>query len=201
MQDLTSIPTPSTSTLVPQLQPLPLPPLTFNSQNTCSNSSPIKIIPPGFKLPGLSPSELTLLHRKQTKLASTVTSTDHSLPNAPGLLHALASTLIFAQHEAGTAICIDPAGWILTCAHCFGDDETEYQADSRRRWLLFYTGLAVQVECRVWDPKRDLALLKIVAVETDGGKEGTNPRVSTRLPFVPSTGTEDANHLYRPTWS
>lgn len=33
--------------------------------------------------------------------------------------------------------------------------------------MLFYTGLAVQVECRVWDAKRDLALLKIVAVETD----------------------------------
>lgn len=33
--------------------------------------------------------------------------------------------------------------------------------------MLFYTGLAVQVECRVWDAKRDLALLKIVALETD----------------------------------
>lgn len=31
--------------------------------------------------------------------------------------------------------------------------------------MLFYTGLAVQVECRVWDARRDLALGRIVAVE------------------------------------
>lgn len=32
--------------------------------------------------------------------------------------------------------------------------------------MLFYTGLAVQVECRGWDSRRDLALCVIVAVET-----------------------------------
>ncbi|KAJ7022534.1 hypothetical protein C8F04DRAFT_1272541 [Mycena alexandri] len=33
--------------------------------------------------------------------------------------------------------------------------------------LLFYTGLAVQVECRAWDLTRDLALPRIIAVECD----------------------------------
>jgi hypothetical protein len=32
---------------------------------------------------------------------------------------------------------------------------------------LFYNGDAVLVECRVWDGRRDLALLKIIAIESD----------------------------------
>ncbi|MCJ1476810.1 hypothetical protein MMC13_005479 [Lambiella insularis] len=143
---------------------------------------PIRIVPPGSNLPGLSLSELALLRRKQSKLQSTVTSTHQILPKSPVIRHALASTLIFAQHEAGTAICIDPAGWILTCAHCFGDNEAEYQAGAKRRWLLCYTGLAVQVECNFWDPKRDLALLKVVAIEIDGSKEGEVPVFRHVLP-------------------
>lgn len=79
---------------------------------------------------------------------------------------ALEATLIFAQHEAGTAVCIDPAGWVLTCAHCIADTDADWQGS--RKWLLFYTGVAVQVECRAWDPKRDLALLRIIAVESRG---------------------------------
>lgn len=78
---------------------------------------------------------------------------------------ALEASLIFAQYEAGTAVCIDRAGWVLTCSHCLGDTEEEWRAE-RRKWLLFYTGLAVQVECRVWDSTRDLALLKIIAIES-----------------------------------
>ena len=31
--------------------------------------------------------------------------------------------------------------------------------------LPYHTGLAVQAECHAWDPKRDLALLKITAIE------------------------------------
>jgi len=73
---------------------------------------------------------------------------------------------------------VGPAGWVLTCAHCFGDNEEEYRAANKRRWLLFYTGIAVQAECRVWNPKCDLALLKIVALESDVGKEGDVPSIS-----------------------
>ena len=62
-------------------------------------------------------------------------------------------------------MCIDPAGWVLTCSHCFAESEADFQADSKHRWLLYYTGLAVLVECRFWDGKRDLALAKIIAIE------------------------------------
>ena len=147
-----------------------------------SSSSPeaIRIVVPGSKLLGLSRAELTLLRRKQSKLAKNASST-FSLFTGKHIRNALNATLIFAQYEAGSAVCIDPAGWILTCAHCFGDDEEEYKTAEKRRWLLFYTGLAVQVECRQWDPVRDLALLKILAIESDAGKWGDIPTFS----FVP----------------
>jgi hypothetical protein len=125
----------------------------------------IRTISSGSKLPGLKSSELKLLREKQAKLMSTASSTLDKTRGDPHIRNALEATLIFAQYEAGTAVCIDQAGWILTCAHCFGDTEEEYEAADKRRWLLFYTGLAVQVECRVWDAKRDLALLKVITIE------------------------------------
>ena len=155
-----------------------------------SSSSPetIRVVVPGSKLSGLSRAELTLLRQKQSKLAKNASST-LSLFTGRHIHNALNATLIFAQYEAGSAVCIDPAGWILTCAHCFGDDEEEYKTAEKRRWLLFYTGLAVQVECRQWDPVRDLALLKILAIESDAGKGGDIPTFS----FVPLS-------LYAPTY-
>ena len=51
------------------------------------------------------------------------------------LRNALNATLIFAQYEAGTAVCVSPEGWVLTCSHCFDDDEEEYEAAEKRRWL------------------------------------------------------------------
>ena len=46
---------------------------------------------------------------------------------------------------------------------------------------LFHTGLEVQFECRIWDPRRDLALLKIVAIEADAVKD----RYVSTFSFVP----------------
>jgi hypothetical protein len=141
--------------------------MTFTNIPASSSKSPesITLISPGSKFPNLKSSELTLLRKKQAQLSSTAPQTLTSLPS-PAHLNALLSTLIFAQHEAGTAVCIHPSGWLLTCAHCFGDDEAEYLSSQKKRWLLYYTGLAVLVECRAWDPRRDLALLKIIAIET-----------------------------------
>jgi hypothetical protein len=144
------------------------------SQSMSSSHEAVQIVPPGSKLSGLTTVELRLLREKQARLASTALSTLASLP----LTHsrnALEASLIFAQYEAGSAVCIDPAGWLLTCAHCFGDTEEEWKASDRRKWLLFYTGLAVQVQCQVWDSKRDLALLKIIAVESSRGNDGAIP--------------------------
>ncbi|KAF4630569.1 hypothetical protein G7Y89_g7581 [Cudoniella acicularis] len=169
-------------------QPVVPSPITFTPSSSNPPRESIRIISPGSKLPGLTSPKLKLLRRKQEKLASTVSTTLQSLPNTnPTLLNALNSTLIFAQHEAGTAVCIESSGWILTCAHCFGDDEEEYEKDSKKRWLLFYNGLAVQVECRVWDGKRDLALLRVVAVESDQpAKSGEIPTFSS-IPLSPTT--------------
>ncbi|KAJ7093492.1 trypsin-like cysteine/serine peptidase domain-containing protein [Mycena epipterygia] len=143
---------------------------TKNDHGDSPPHPPMNIIPPdSARLPGLKASELALLREKQRQLTANVATTLASLPNDTEQMRtALGASLIFAQQEAGSAVCVDPAGWVLTCAHCFGDTEEEYQQSPKRRWLLFYTGLAVRVECRAWDLVRDLALLKIIAVECAG---------------------------------
>ena len=135
---------------------------------------------------GLTASELRLLREKQRRLRSTAVAISDSLPPGRGARNVLEATLIFAQYEAGTAVCIDAAGWVLTCAHCFGETREECEAN-KRRWLLFFTGTAVQVECRAWDAKRDLALLKIIAIGLDASSvDGVPPfpfvRLATRAP-------------------
>ncbi|KAJ7832942.1 AT hook domain-containing protein family protein [Mycena olivaceomarginata] len=133
--------------------------------------SSIQVIKPGSRLLGLRGTELTLLRQKQRKLRTQAISTLASLPNdSPQLRTALEASLIFAQAEAGSAVCVDSAGWVLTCAHCIAETEEEYRdSGAAPRWLLSYTGLAVRVECRVWDFQRDLALLQITAVEVESG--------------------------------
>ncbi|KAK6977931.1 trypsin-like cysteine/serine peptidase domain-containing protein [Favolaschia claudopus] len=140
----------------------------------------VTVVKPGARLPGLEAPDLALLRKKQRRLKAQAADRVSSLPNnSPEMRNALEASLIFAQHEAGSAVCIDAAGWVLTCAHCIGETEEEYR-ESPTRWLLFYTGLAVRVECRVWDAIRDLALLKIIAVESAG--------TALRFPFLrPST--------------
>ena len=128
------------------------------SSATCSAqlSTPnIKIFLVGSELPGLTPSELRLLRKRQRQLATTATSTLDSLPGRAYHRNALESSLVFAQHEAGSAICIDLHGWILTCFYCIGESEEEWTTN-RRTWLLSYTGTAVQAECRAWNSRRDL---------------------------------------------
>ncbi|KAE8450526.1 hypothetical protein EG329_006257 [Mollisiaceae sp. DMI_Dod_QoI] len=163
----------------PSLLPAPPAPSPLPTPSTPSPTFiHFEIISPGTKLPNLDDAELHLLRKKQERLCLNETATINALPQKASLRNALAATLIFAQYEAGTAVCIDEAGWILTCAHCFGDNEEEYNAANKRKWLLFYNGLAVLGECRVWDIKRDLALLKVVAIESDKG------RAMSTFPFV-----------------
>lgn len=179
---------PSTALRLPPHVDAAQSPIIFTSSS--APQEPITLIPPTTKLPHLNPSELTLLRKKQAQLSSTATLTLTSLPK-PAYLNALLSTLIFAQHEAGTAVCIHPAGWLLTCAHCFGDDEKEYEQAEKRRWLLFYTGQAVLVECRVWDVKRDLALLKVIAIES------TISRSSDSMPVFSFLKVDEGNPRFR----
>ncbi|TEY64555.1 hypothetical protein BOTCAL_0146g00020 [Botryotinia calthae] len=134
------------------------------SQTTPRINEKILLIPRSSILRGLNQAELTLLRKKQSRLKATALSTLKELPSGIHVRNLLASALIFAQYEAGTAVCIDPAGWIITCSRCIGETEKEWKAKPRQ-WLLYYTGLAIEVECRAWDQKRDLALLKVVTME------------------------------------
>lgn len=84
---------------------------------------------------------------------------------------AAAASLVFAQQEAGTAVCISSEGLILTCAHCICEDNDGGSGVGEMRWLLFASGQVVKARCLAWDPRRDLALLLIIAAtarpETD----------------------------------
>ncbi|KAJ0415778.1 trypsin-like cysteine/serine peptidase domain-containing protein [Aspergillus carlsbadensis] len=131
-----------------------------------SFTSGIKLIPQATSsLPDLDAEGARILRKKQQRLRASAQSIS-SLASKYGshISNALQTTYIFAQHEAGTAVCVDAAGWILTCAHCFGESEDEWRAQ-RRKWLLAHGGVAVEVECMFWDARRDLALGRIVCVE------------------------------------
>ncbi|QIX00307.1 hypothetical protein AMS68_005824 [Peltaster fructicola] len=140
----------------------------------------------------LKTSDLSLLHVKRSKLQAAesqirqfVDGLAEDAPNRPVLVEAVQSVFVFAQEEAGTAVCIAPGGLLLTCSHCLG--------------------IVVQARCTAWDGVRDLALLQIVAAERaeqasnlriwSCAKIGTiMPKVSTRLLCVGHPGSEDLEH-------
>jgi len=134
----------------------------------------IQTLSEGSKLPALSPPELTLLHKKQSQLKATASSLLNNLHTSSHVLNALTANFIFAQHEAGTAVSSHSRGYLLTCSHCIAETAEEWSVPGdahKRKWLPYYTGLAVRVECRAWDPKRDLALLKVIAIERPASKD------------------------------
>lgn len=140
-------------------------PVRFLPAPTSSPSNSPLILRTPSRLPGITSDDLRILRTKQHRLQrSSSLTAGATRAQGPRAVQGLSSSWIFAQHEAGTAVCIDARGWLLTCAHCFGETVQEWRAH-RRKWLLCYTGLTVQVECRVWDARRDLALAKVVCVE------------------------------------
>lgn len=148
-------------------------------------------------LTGLTTKDHKVLLQKQARLRQ------HP-PEIPGQFsrHAavLDATLVFAQEEAGTAVCIAPNGVLLTCSHCVAENADELNG-SKDRWLLFSSGVAVKATCVSWDEKRDLALLRIVAAQQNGGSEElgfphvainpTAPALNTRLVCIGHPGSED----------
>lgn len=134
-------PEPATEVSVPGLIPLPA--------NVTSSHT------------GLGRADQILLRRKQAWLAEySITVPRHFEKHK----QAVEATLVFAQEEAGTAICISPEGLILTCSHCIAETEDEWE-ESKVHWLLFRSGRAVGAKCVAWDPRRDLALLQVVAAQ------------------------------------
>ncbi|KAJ7240875.1 hypothetical protein B0H12DRAFT_1134357 [Mycena haematopus] len=99
------------------------------SETSSSAASAMQIIRPGSRLPGLPASKLALLREKQRKLQTRSKKTLASLPNDTQYLRvALEASLIFAQEEAGSAVCVDASGWVLTCAHRIAETTDEYRA-------------------------------------------------------------------------
>ncbi|KAL5041609.1 hypothetical protein BDW71DRAFT_201259 [Aspergillus fruticulosus] len=145
-----------------------MPPVLRSATRKSTNTAtPPLIHPSRGALPGLTLAETRLLRKKQERLrAAREALTKDASAYGENITNALDATFIFAQAEAGTAVCIHKDGWILTCAHCFGEDEQEWQGN-RYRWVLGYRGLAVQIECHIWDERRDLALARVVCVELE----------------------------------
>jgi S1-C subfamily serine protease len=112
-----------------------------------------------MKSTGLSKNDLTLLRKKQRWLSTYRPST----PNKTHKLEdAVSATLVFAQEEAGTAICISSAGLLLTCSHCIAESLEDLK---KEYWLLFASGQVVQAKYLTWEPGPDLGLLQIIAVQ------------------------------------
>lgn len=117
---------------------------------------------------GLERTAFKLLQQKQTWLSRNTIEIPRHFDKNRGALDA---TLVFAQEEAGTAVCISPNGLVLTCSHCVAENEEELD-NSRLRWLVFRSGKAVAAKCVAWDPVRDLALLQVIEAQNSVSEHG-----------------------------
>ncbi|KAK0715427.1 AT hook domain-containing protein family protein, partial [Lasiosphaeris hirsuta] len=102
------------------------------------------------------------------------------------------ATLVFAQEEAGTAVCIRRDGLLLTCAHCVAETAAELDR-TKTHWLLFASGAVVSAVCVAWDGRRDLALLRVTGAQGDGGGVFPAVEVAERTPGV-GTGLVCVGH-------
>ncbi|PPQ71114.1 hypothetical protein CVT26_011594 [Gymnopilus dilepis] len=159
-----------------------MPPSTTRPQST----------PPSIaRLPNKLTQEITKLQKRDMailrKKAKWLKDFEVRIPltqTTANLQSVVNATLVFAQEDAGTAVCIAPEGIILTCSHCVAESEEEFD-DSVQKWLIFASGQVVKTKCIAWDPRRDLALLRVVASqELPGSTSGhPSPQVSASIPF------------------
>ncbi|GJC81026.1 hypothetical protein ColLi_03864 [Colletotrichum liriopes] len=105
-----------------------------------------------------------------------------------GLASSVMATLVFAQEEAGTAVCISPGGILLTCSHCIAETADEFDFH-KSHWLLFASGQVVEAKPLAWDAKRDLALLKIIAAQPSPALPSTAATSSPPFPFITPSPT------------
>ena len=136
-------------------------------------------------LTGLQQPDLALLTDKQQQLRQ---SRFCEAKGGARLAEATRATLVFAQREAGTAVCVSRHGLLLTCSHCVAEDPEE-MSTMRGKWLLFASGQAVYAECVAWDPRRDLALLQIIEAQPQPqalpNRGNTVTASHPSVPFVP----------------
>ncbi|KAF5696046.1 dimethylaniline monooxygenase [Fusarium globosum] len=122
----------------------------------------------------------------------------HLEPEAPCPkgYHTLDAIFVFAQSEAGTAVCISPDGILLTCAHCVAEEPSELTANTSFV-LLSSTGNVVTAKVVAWNPIRDLALLQIDKTEIfrqpfPFARIATSPpKFNTKLLCIGHPGSED----------
>jgi S1-C subfamily serine protease len=109
----------------------------------------------------LSSADFKILLKKQNWLEAYKISLPYDNESLRPVVDA---TLVFAQEEAGTAVCISGSGLLLTCSHCIAETE-DYLDLEKRHCLLFASGLVVRAQCIAWDAKQDLALLRILEAQ------------------------------------
>jgi hypothetical protein len=104
----------------------------------------------------------TLLRKREWLQTHTIESPPSLGRNGSTIANLIiGATLVFAQEEAGTAVCVSPRGLLLTCAHCVAEALEDLDWE-RIHWLLFSSGQVVAARTVAWDETRDLALLLIV---------------------------------------
>ena len=143
----------------------------------------------------LTPADHRTLLKKQSWLRKyTIKIPDDILEK--GITIPANATLVFAQEEAGTAVCVSPSGVILTCSHCVAETEQDLSWD-KVHWLLFASGEAVAAKTVAWDPQRDLALMVVVSASNPSASfphvnlAAKAPRSRTRFLCVGHPASED----------
>ncbi|KAL3297352.1 AT hook domain-containing protein [Colletotrichum asianum] len=135
----------------------------------------------GLKPKDLSKQDLRLLLQKRRLLLENQILIPEDM-QIKGLSSSVMATLVFAQEEAGTAVCISPDGLLLTCSHCIAETADDFDA-TQSHWLLFASGRVVEAKPLAWDAKRDLALLKVIAAQEPPSTSAASPATS-KCPFI-----------------
>ncbi|KAK1727557.1 trypsin-like cysteine/serine peptidase domain-containing protein [Colletotrichum acutatum] len=154
----------------------------------------------GLKLKHLRKKSIQLLLKKRQLLVETPLDVPEDMEKK-GLASSVMATLVFAQEEAGTAVCISPKGILLTCSHCIAETIDDFDG-SKSHWLLFASGQVVEARALAWDGRRDLALLKVTSAQQPpppSGPTSSPPHPGGSEDFeaaVPGTKTDyDVLHL------
>lgn len=161
---------------------------------------------PTRQITGLSPQDHRILLKKQEWLRNNILETPRGflsqLPvnsqtvQSDATANPTAATLVFAQQEAGTAVCISPSGILLTCSHCVAEDESQLLW-SQTHWLIFSSGDVVGAKTIAWDAKRDLALLMITKTSSKSTMfpysflSADPPKISSKLLCIGHPAAED----------
>ncbi|KAE9581920.1 hypothetical protein CGMCC3_g2252 [Colletotrichum fructicola] len=159
--------------------------ISATEETSRSGSSVTRTLPgnlgSGLKPKDLSKKDLRLLLKKRRLLLENQIVIPEDI-QMKGLSSSVTATLVFAQEEAGTAVCISPDGVLLTCSHCIAETADDFDA-TQSHWLLFASGRVVEAKPLEWDAKRDLALLKIVAAQEPPSTSSASPTTS-EFPFI-----------------